>query len=120
MTQANLVVNMFVLKNWAKIPPREGIRLAKWATAANYSFRSTKEGDLILENPNNGRNVVVEREIKDGKTKFYFKIIQKGKPQKKCFDYELEAFQVMDLFPNQRVFGNGDEMNIKIRELEEG
>ena len=120
MSQASLVVNLFVLRNWAKIPPKEGIRLAKWATAANYSFRSNEQGDLILENRDNGRNVTVEREIRNGKTKFYFRIVQHGKARKKCFNYELEAFQLLDIFPNQRVFGDGDEMNIKIRELEEG
>ena len=120
MSQASLVVNLFVLKNWAKIPPREGIRLAKWATAANYSFRTNEQGELVLENPNNGHNVTVEREVQDGKVKFYFRIIRRGKPQKKCFNYELEAFQLLDIFPNQRVFGESEEMNIKIRELEEG
>lgn len=120
MSQASLIVNLFVLKNWAKIPSKEGIRLAKWATAANYSFRSNEQGDLILENPDNGRNVTIEREVKNGKTKFYFRLVRQGKSKKKCFNYELEAFQLLDIFPNQRAFGESEEMNIKIRELEEG
>lgn len=119
MADSSLVVNMFVLKNWAKIPPREGMRLAKWATSANYSFRSGSKGDLLLENPVNGKSAVVEREVdKDGKPRYYFKIIQRGRPRKKCFNYELESFILLSMFPRQRVFPT-DVVNIKIRDLEE-
>lgn len=113
----NVAVNEFVLENWSGFPRREVAVLAKWATSAQYQFRSDKEHNLLITNPANGKTAMVLREKKKGKVKYYIRIQQKQRLNKIGFTMELESFLLRSIPFSERIFPD-QFANIKIKALE--
>ncbi len=114
------VVNEFVLKEWGHFPSSESQRLARWASSANYQFRSTENSTLNIVNPVTKKSAAVVREIKNGNMKYYIVIEQNGKKDKLCFQKEFEAFLLRSVPLIDKLTGDNPEiLNIKIAYLED-
>lgn len=115
-TNVSVVVNEFVLHNFVGIPSREADRLARWASAANYQFRTEAEY-LILENPANQKRGIIERIPSPAGVKYYIKVMERGKLRKKSFTMEYQAYLMANVPLIDQIFPDNYK-NIKIKCLE--